>query len=384
MIGQLTFLLERQETVARTLIGSWPGIAEMQLRASCFHSRHELAPGTWVRTLMPTLTEVGVRSSVAERFEEILEFGGRSFDHLPLGMNATVEKDLRGNGLLRRYLETRTSRLFASPAVAALPLGEFRKRFENAVSASDDNCCAKTLSQVRAEMRRFVAGGGDPMLFLAQLGKRAHQRREDFRLDAHLPASFRIISDIIIAIRDDMRAIPSADAQEACRALVNAFLDEREPLLDGLGARVASVAALYGFHEAVDRLMNTYRDESYHARTAALAAPSHELMMKIIYDAIPIVLAADMLAKMMKQLRGEKKYDSASRSTDEEFVRFSTALSIRCWTMIRPGDLRHQHLLQRARAKGKESVDALIEHWRGGLVFPDAILDRMRASVSYT
>lgn len=185
---------------------------------------------------------------------------------------------------------------------------------------------------------------------------------------------------MIQALRDDMQAgsVPPEEALAACHTMSDVFLNEREPH-DGLGARVASVAAQRGFDGIIGRLVNVYRDEGDKARKEALAAPAHAPMMKVIYDAIPGLLAADFLAKMMKELRPEKKYDAISRATDEELVRFSTALGVRCWTMIRPEDARHRRLLKNARAKGHEAVDALIEHWRSGLVFPDTILDRMKA-----
>lgn len=172
MIGELTFLVERLETVARALIGSWPGGAETQLRASCFHSRHELAPGTWIRVLMPTLTEIGVRPNRAERYEQILELGGRSFAELPPNASVTVVANLRGQGLLRRYLVTRTARLFESPAIAALPLGEYRKQFENAIAASDDHCCATTLEQARARRANSLGTAETSRFFSPSLARR--------------------------------------------------------------------------------------------------------------------------------------------------------------------------------------------------------------------
>jgi hypothetical protein len=378
-LDEITFHIERLDMVAMTLIGSWPTAAEMQIRSSCLERREERTVGSWIRVIMPQEAEVGLQPIKTERFEQKMELGGRSFGQLPQEAVVTIESDLRGSGLLRRYLETRTARLFASPTIAGLPLDHYRTLFLNAIQASDIHCCSTTLAQVRNELRTFVAQGEDPTLFLSQIGERASARRQSYRLDAHLPASFRITSDVVIAVREELQAgtIPQDDAIDIANTVVKAFLDEDESL-EGLGGRIASIVAQHGFEKTIVRVLNVYRDETSRARREALASPTHAPMLKTIFNAIPAALAADLVAKMMYQWKPGTKYEAIARTTDEELVRYSTALGIRCWTMLWPSDLRHQKLLRAARATGPQAVDALIQHWRGSLTFPDAILARMK------
>ncbi len=379
MINKLIFQLERLESVARALIGYTPTAAEVQLRASCFMRLHEFDPGMWVRQLMPTPVEVGHRPLPGERYQEFLELGARSFDELPSGTTLSGEMDLRGHGLLRHYLKSRTARLFAPLHDIPAPLQSLKRSLDNAVVASEDDCCASTLTKIRGQGFLYLMRGGDQALFLAQLGERAKQRRDNFLLDAHLPASLRIASDLAVALRKKMQdgAFSEAECNSILRSVLDAFFDEQNRV-DGLGGRLASVFATRGLEDDIEQLLSDYRDEVHRARKHALSALEHASMMKAIFDALPVVLAADDLAKMMLELRGGVRFERIARMTDEELVRFSNALVIRSWAMIWPADLRHKVLLERARAKGRDAVDALIEHWRGGLVFPDAILEKMR------
>lgn len=385
MIDAIVLRLETLQAAARALIGKSPRSGELLIQAARLARHHDLAPGTWIRGLMPAQSERGGRPIAPVRYVQVLELGGRSFAQLPatagvVDADITVEQDLRRQGLLRRYLQASAANFFSSPQAAMLPLGEYQRRIQNALDAANRDRCADTLEQLRDGLNAYLRDGGRAPTFFEDLKAFTERERHEYKLDAHMPAAGRIIGDLTAALRAHANtgAVAATNATEALDYMVAAFVDESAGF-DGVGARVASAAAQRGHAQMVDDLLTGYRNETSRARAAIIAAETHAEMGQGLFEAMPNVLAADLLAKMTREMRSDRKSSAIANQTDEELVRFGVALVTKLRMRAFSKDSRDQTLLASARVKGQKSLDLLIEHWRSSFTFSDPMLRKIRA-----